>query len=124
MHFSKIVIVAAGFAVMPLVTQAARVNSGPASFSIGLTSDNFLCARTHEALVSPSRHNGDYDDFWVTSNTEVTNSYEFPKICPTKERCDPTPAPEPSLVAMFTTGLFGLGCLLRRRVRLGVSSPV
>ena len=122
MHFSRIVIVTAAFAAMPLVSQAARLDSGQASFSSGLTFANFSCARTHEAFASPSRHDGDFDDIGATSDTEVTNSYGLPKICPTKETSDPTPAPEPSSMAMLATGLFGLGCLLRRRVRLGTIS--
>jgi PEP-CTERM motif-containing protein len=119
MHFFRIVIVTAAFAAMPLVSQAAQLNSGPASFSGALTFDNFSCARTHEAFASASPHNVDYDDFGVTNDTEVTNLYELPKICPIWGASDPTPAPEPSSIAMLATGLFGLGCLLRRRMRLG-----
>jgi hypothetical protein len=118
-HFSKIVIVSAGFALMPFISHAARLNSAPASFSGGMTLDNFSCTRTHEEFVSPSQLNRSYDDLWVTSDIEVPSCYRLGKICSIPETSDPTPAPEPSSIAMLAIGLLGGATgLLRRRAKL------
>jgi len=118
-HLSKIGIVSATLALMPFVSHAAPLNSAPASFSRDMTFDNFSCTPKHEEFASSSRLSGSDNDLWVTSDIEAPSCYRLGKICSIPETSDPTPAPEPSSIAMLAIGLMGgVTGLLRRRAKL------
>ena len=103
---------------MPFISHAARLNSAPASFSGGMTLTTFLAPVRMKSSQARATLNRSYDDLWVTSDIEVPSCYRLGKICSIPETSDPTPAPEPSSIAMLAIGLGGATGLLRRRAKL------